>query len=539
MKNYKVVILTAGQGIRLRPETDNFNKALITIGNKTALSRIIENFPEDVEIVLANNYKEEQIKDFVEIAYPDREFTYVHVDNTGEGYGPGYALLACKEHLQCPFYFVTCDTLFDKEEVLSLDVNWVGMCQYVGNPMFYSKVVLQDGLGDFSCDIPTLYNTTSRVSLVKDFSWDADYSESGFAFIGLAGIADYAKYFKNLEETELISNEKQILSGFKSLTTYGQFFDSWQDVGSRESLNTTRVDSNDNNPFVKINEFTVEANNKIIKFNSDKKWVYDRLARSKILNKVVPECDSKGNFLFYNKVEGRLLSEHLFEKQNTVLFIRFLNWCKDNLWKECIIEDSEANKVAKEFYYDKTVSRLRHLFSNSTIKDYDEEMINGKWVYSTESLLHSVKDELCYMKPTIFHGDLHVGNVIKTGNDFKLIDWRQSFGNRIDIGDIYYDLAKMLHAFILPHESLRNFEFVIEKTQENHTWYYYGENKFAKTYIDHIENFCAQNNLDFSRVQLLCSIVYLNMSPLHPSPYRDLLYYLGKKKLYEYVKTKN
>ena len=103
MKDYKVVILTAGQGVRLRPETDNFNKALITIGNKTALSRIIENLPEDVEIVLANNYKEDQIKDFVEIAYPDREFDFVHVDKTGEGYGPGYALLACKGHLQCPF----------------------------------------------------------------------------------------------------------------------------------------------------------------------------------------------------------------------------------------------------------------------------------------------------------------------------------------------------------------------------------------------------------------------------------------------------
>ena len=69
MKNYKIVILTAGSGTRLKPETDFYNKALITIGNKPALSYIIELFDEDVEIVLANNYKKETVEDSEETSF--------------------------------------------------------------------------------------------------------------------------------------------------------------------------------------------------------------------------------------------------------------------------------------------------------------------------------------------------------------------------------------------------------------------------------------------------------------------------------------
>ena len=46
---YKVLIPTAGTGSRLGEETKYINKALISIGNRPAISRIIEMFPEDCE----------------------------------------------------------------------------------------------------------------------------------------------------------------------------------------------------------------------------------------------------------------------------------------------------------------------------------------------------------------------------------------------------------------------------------------------------------------------------------------------------------
>ena len=35
---------------------------------------------------------------------------------------------------------------------------------------------------------------------------------------------------------------------------------------------------------------------------------------------------------------------------------------------------------------------------------------------------------------------------------FTLLDWRQDFGGNMEYGDIYYDLAKLNHGFIISHK---------------------------------------------------------------------------------------
>ena len=35
--------------------------------------------------------------------------------------------------------------------------------------------------------------------------------------------------------------------------------------------------------------------------------------------------------------------------------------------------------------------------------------------------------------------------------DFLFLDWRQNFNGLISYGDVYYDLAKLLHGILLPH----------------------------------------------------------------------------------------
>ena len=47
--------------------------------------------------------------------------------------------------------------------------------------------------------------------------------------------------------------------------------------------------------------------------------------------------------------------------------------------------------------------------------------------------------------PVRFHGDLHFENILcvdKKTTPFYLLDWRQNFAGNLDVGDIYYDLAK-------------------------------------------------------------------------------------------------
>jgi NDP-sugar pyrophosphorylase family protein len=108
----KVVILTAGKGSRLNERTKYFNKALLRVGNKAVISHTIDKFNDDTEFVIALGYKGSIVRQYLEVAHPEKKFTFVEVDKYSEpGAGPGYALLKCREKLQCPFYFVSCDSI--------------------------------------------------------------------------------------------------------------------------------------------------------------------------------------------------------------------------------------------------------------------------------------------------------------------------------------------------------------------------------------------------------------------------------------------
>ena len=80
MHNYKVFIPCAGTGSRLGEFTDNINKALLSVGNKPVISHIVEKFSEDAEIVIALGYKGNYIRQFLTLAYPRRNFTFVDID---------------------------------------------------------------------------------------------------------------------------------------------------------------------------------------------------------------------------------------------------------------------------------------------------------------------------------------------------------------------------------------------------------------------------------------------------------------------------
>ena len=80
MTNYKVFLPCAGVGARLGEFTDNVNKALLSVGNKPVISHIVEKFDEDIEIVVALGYKGNYIRQFLTLAYPNRNFTFVDID---------------------------------------------------------------------------------------------------------------------------------------------------------------------------------------------------------------------------------------------------------------------------------------------------------------------------------------------------------------------------------------------------------------------------------------------------------------------------
>lgn len=78
--SYKVLITTSGIGSRLGEFTKYTNKSLLRIGNKPAISYIVESYPENTSYVITLGYYGQQVKDFLQLAYPDRSFEFVTVD---------------------------------------------------------------------------------------------------------------------------------------------------------------------------------------------------------------------------------------------------------------------------------------------------------------------------------------------------------------------------------------------------------------------------------------------------------------------------
>ena len=76
-----VLISTAGEGTRLRKVNSEINKSLLPYMNKPIIYHIIEKIPSELKIGVLLGYKSQQVKDFLTLAYPEREFIYIYVDD--------------------------------------------------------------------------------------------------------------------------------------------------------------------------------------------------------------------------------------------------------------------------------------------------------------------------------------------------------------------------------------------------------------------------------------------------------------------------
>ncbi|MFH1589681.1 MAG: hypothetical protein ABIB43_03895 [archaeon] len=217
MEDYKLCLLAGGKGNRMASFTKHFNKAMIPLKAKPAISHIIEKNPRDIEIVIAIAYLGEGLREYIPTAHPDRTFSFVEVDKyVGYGTGPGYGLLKCKGHLQCPFVVASVDTIV-LEDIPEPNENWFGVARVPNTERFCSAKV-----------------SGGKVIRIDD----KVKTDNEFAFIGLAGIKDYEIFWNSLESNQkIIGGEIQISNGLTSLIEkdlYARNF-TWFDVGTPDS----------------------------------------------------------------------------------------------------------------------------------------------------------------------------------------------------------------------------------------------------------------------------------------------------------------
>lgn len=512
MKNFKVCILAAGIGSR--SFDPSINKALLPLNGKAIISHIIDKFDKSQKFVIAVGYLSDQIKQYLTHAYPKRKFEFVDIKKYfGLGSGPGYSLLCCEKKLQCPFIITTSDTVI-LESVENPKYNWIGVAPIKNTENF--------------CTVKTDANNVTRIN-------DKTVNDNRLAWIGLGGIKDYKIFFNSLRSNQKhTKNEIQISNGLegllpKNLQTINY---TWYDTGSLENYKLAiEALENVKYDFHKPNEYIYSIDNKIIKFFLDEQKVSYLSKRWKNLKRILPDkFKSTNNFLSYEKFEGSTIYQVL----NQDVVNKLLAFLESQLWSKKIKEDYKLEKNCENFYKQKTFDRIKNFYKKTKLKDISYK-ING---IKYNPLSHYLKllnwREIYKSIPSSFHGDLQFDNIIfnPKNNKFKLIDWRGDFDGRTDFADLYYDLAKLYAGCILPYNQIKKGLFKIEYDKNEVIFDFSTSNNLADA-KNIIEKYFFKKKFNVNKIKILSSLIYLNMAPLHSSPFSELLYFLGISKLSE------
>jgi NDP-sugar pyrophosphorylase family protein len=515
----RVFIPTAGMGSRLGDKTKFINKSLIEVANKPAISFIINTFPNNTEFVVALGHKGDLVKEYLSLAYPKKKFIFKKINPySGKNSGLGVTLLQCKKLLQKPFVFISCDTIIN-QKIKNIDSNWIGYS--------HSKNLSQ-------------YRTLSiKKNNVSSFYEKLHNTKSANAYIGLAGIKDYKIFWSELSKHKVKTKHQGEIVGLKAIVKK-KFIKAkkfkWHDIGNLNSYKITQkkfYNKKKLNILPKSNESIWFENKFVIKFSNNKKFISRRIKRSKILENYVPKVLASGKNMFkYNYVDGKVLSSILTIK----LFDRLLSKLMF-FWKQKKLNTKQVkvfNKACYKFYFFKTQKRINLFYLNSKKTD-KENYINGVKIPKLSKLMKKI-NWLNFSKglPGSFHGDLHFENIIynESKKEFTFLDWRQDFENNLKVGDIYYDLAKLMHGIIVNHKHVVNNNFKIS-WKKNYINFDIPQSKIYKDSLKFYENWLIKNGFNLSKVRILTSIIFLNIACLHHYPYSLFLFALGKSMLFD------
>jgi hypothetical protein len=316
---------------------------------------------------------------------------------------------------------------------------------------------------------------------------------------------------------------------------------SWWDLGNKESLAKARQRferSRGPNILEKPNEAIWFVNGSVIKFSSDEEFIRNRVERASRLKGFCPPVTASTAHMYrYRKVEGKVLSGVI----TLPLFDRLLDhaasfWRRDDLNPE---EQIAFRQSCHMFYRDKTDQRIRQFYEKFGRAD-GTEPINGVPMPTLADMLAGLDwNWLSDGIPGRFHGDFHFENILWSEQErmFTFLDWRQEFGGSLTTGDIYYDLAKLLHGSIVSHELISRGGYEIEWNPDEIRFNLL-RRQISVECEGRLEAWLVEHGYDVRKVRVLTSLVYLNIAALHHDPYSLLLYALGKYMLQETLAQK-
>ena len=496
-----VLILAAGYGRRMGPFSRMVNKGLIPYDNKPLISHIMEKFNGDTKFVIACGHMGQQVKDYVSAVHTDRQVVYVDIPDYSEGHtGPATTIQHCANQINGPFFWLSCDTLFDFDFTKHLDHNWIGV-----HPV--DSAIAKD-----YCWIEREGETITAIKNKQPSSLAVD------AFVGLMYCKD-STYIDNLKAV----NAKEAYQGFAdNLNLQAHTVKGWRDFGTYEKWVELSKGLKEVS-FPKPNEIFYRDNGKIIKFTVDSILTDKKANRALLNSEVMPNnIRRSGQFLVYDFVDGDIIYNQLTPQ----LMQSLMQWADEKLWKTKWFPNTA--QTCYDFYYEKTQARLQQF--RVKYSDWSEPCrVNGLDVRPMDYYLERIDwTELCEnTKWAFIHGDFQMENIIvDSNNKFTCIDWRTDFAGD-SYGDLYYDLAKLLGGILLDYQAVKADKLEYIEVADSATLNDCGIPDY-ENYAAMLGEFCISKGLDWHKVRLLVPIIYLNMSPLHEAPFDKYLFALAQ-----------
>lgn len=518
----QVVIPTAGLGSRLDLSTEHLNKSMLQLGDLPVISKIIDSYPPKANFIVLTGYKGSHISEFLKLVYKKKKIKIVKVDKfKGTGSSLTYTLKKSLKYITEPFFFHANDTIFlDKNFHLNIKKDTLFLHTGKSDTMKYATVEIKK-------DFKKIHDKLNY--LRKDF----------FNYTGVAYIADINRFKKKIREDKINNGE---LSYFKSIDPNKinyKFINNWFDIGSKEQKQKAENFFRTRNILPKFDQGIFFKNKKVYKFFTNPDIVKKRYLRSKILNSFVPIITTKKKYFYvYDYIPGKVFSKLNNKRKN---FIYLLDWLKSKFWKKKKLNEIKKldfKKKCNNFYYEKSLSRINFLYEKNNIKD-SRDIINKKKVNKISELFDKIDwQKLNDGLPVNFHGDLHFENIVMNKKKITLLDWREDFSELNEYGDLYYDLAKINHGLIISHDVIESskYKILISKKNISLNFYQSSENKKCQKVLF---KFLKQNNLSLKKLNILTSLIFLNIAALHHYPYSIFLFYLGKLTLNNAINSKN
>lgn len=497
------VVVAAGRGSRLGRVGDELHKALIPLDGRAVLSRQLDLAPADARLIVVTGYRAEQVRDYVRLAHPQLTVTFVHDD--GWGSGPGASLLAAADDVppDDDMLWTACDTLWERDDAIwTRDNSWLGVAPIpAGTPAARWCRAVPTRDGDF-------------VSELHDKTPDVAPGSLASIACGLVVADDLETFWSGLDLADRKVGEVQFSSGLDALLHTGRPIElarlRWLDVGDERayrSANALLGSFDDVKPGQAT--YVLPDTGRVVKFSSDPDRLVRRALRAKDLDALVPPLvDSGGSdLLAFEYVRGDT-GYRCVARDGVATIDDLLDWWTTNFWATRddvdVLPPNWYDTVMK-FYRDKTFQRVMAL---------PPELQSIALDAVTRVDWHALVEDAV---PGTFHGDFTLANVVRddTGRWYAL-DWREDFGDETLIGDLRYDVGKLLGGT----------EFNWERARRGDFHRYDDGEQLAHRIREHVR---TKLGLPVRPLAIIAALTLINSAPLHASPMDEILVTRGAR----------